>query len=132
MPFLLRSDYLNDLMAELKKNIAQKFEEISLSLFINLFLNENDGKGYEKDDFKFLIRFMANIEAFHDKLIENIILHSSSKNNVILDSFAGSGTTALSCIKTNRKYICIEKEKKYVDIINERIKLENEQLKLAF
>lgn len=60
-------DYLNDVMVELKNNITQKFEEISLSTFINLFLNDNEGKAYEKDDFKFLIRFIAIIETFHDK-----------------------------------------------------------------
>ena len=34
----------------------------------------------------------------------------------------GSGTTALACIKTNRKYIGIELNKEYVDLAEERIK----------
>jgi len=33
----------------------------------------------------------------------------------------GSGSTAIACINTNRFYIGIEKEKKYVDIANKRI-----------
>jgi len=39
----------------------------------------------------------------------------------VLDPFAGSGTTAVACINTNRNYILIEKEPKYIDIINKRI-----------
>lgn len=40
----------------------------------------------------------------------------------MLDPFMGSGTTALACIKTNRKYIGIELNKEYVDLAEERIK----------
>ncbi len=65
-------------------------------------------------------------------LIENIILHSSNEGDTILDPFAGSGTTAISCIKTNRDYILIEKEQKYIDIINKRIQDEMAQLKIDF
>jgi len=52
-------------------------------------------------------------------LLENIILHTSDDNDIILDCFAGSGTIAQSCINTNRKCIMIEKEKKYYDYITE-------------
>ena len=55
------------------------------------------------------------------ELIENIIKHSSSENDIILDCFIGSGTTAIACINTNRFFIGIEKEQKYVDMANKRI-----------
>ena len=42
--------------------------------------------------------------------------------NTILDKW----TTAIPCINTNRNYILIEKEKKYFDIINERIEKHNQ------
>jgi len=41
-----------------------------------------------------------------------------------------SGTTGVACIRTNRNYILIEKEQKYVDIIVERIDAENRQFKM--
>ncbi len=41
---------------------------------------------------------------------------------VVLDPFAGSGTTALACLNTHRKYIMIEKKKKYYRIMKARIK----------
>jgi len=55
------------------------------------------------------------------ELIENIILHSSNENDLVLDYTAGSGTTAIACINTNRNYICIEKDRNFFDIINKRI-----------
>jgi site-specific DNA-methyltransferase (adenine-specific) len=55
------------------------------------------------------------------ELIENIIRHSSNEKDVILDCFAGSGTTAIACINTNRTFICMEKEEKYYEISKKRI-----------
>jgi site-specific DNA-methyltransferase (adenine-specific) len=55
-------------------------------------------------------------------LFEYLIKTYSNENDIILDNCAGSGTTAIACLNTNRNYILIEKEKKYFDIINERIK----------
>lgn len=54
-------------------------------------------------------------------LIERLILLSSNENDVVLDLFAGSGTTGVACKNLNRKYILIEKERKYIDIIKQRL-----------
>jgi len=43
------------------------------------------------------------------------------ENDVVLDPFMGSGTTAIACIKLNRNYIGFEISKKYCEIANERI-----------
>jgi site-specific DNA-methyltransferase (adenine-specific) len=48
-------------------------------------------------------------------------------SNLILDPFAGSGTTAIACIRLNRKYILIEKEEKYCEIAAKRIESELNQ-----
>jgi DNA modification methylase len=45
----------------------------------------------------------------------------SNENDLILDPFAGSMTTAIACINTNRRFICIEKDKDYFDKGCERI-----------
>ena len=50
------------------------------------------------------------------------ILFSSNKGDTILDPFLGSGTTAVACKETGRKYIGIEKDKEYVEIARRRIK----------
>lgn len=46
---------------------------------------------------------------------------SCKKGDLVLDCFAGSGTTAVACMNTGRNYVLIEKEPKYIDIINRRI-----------
>lgn len=40
----------------------------------------------------------------------------------VLDPFMGSGTTGVACVKMGRKFIGIEREKKYFDIACERIR----------
>ena len=40
----------------------------------------------------------------------------------MLDNCAGSGTTAIACLNTNRNCILIEKEEKYYNVIQDRIK----------
>lgn len=52
-------------------------------------------------------------------LIEKLI--TCNKGNLIFDPFSGSGTTAIACINTGRKYICIEKDKEYYDISCKRV-----------
>jgi DNA modification methylase len=54
-------------------------------------------------------------------LFEYLIKTYTNEGDLVLDNTAGSGTTGIACINTNRKYILIEKEEKYFDIINERI-----------
>ena len=54
-------------------------------------------------------------------LIEYLVKTYSNEGGTILDFTMWSGTTAIACINTNRNYIGIEKEQKYVDIINKRI-----------
>ena len=54
-------------------------------------------------------------------LFEYLIKTYTNEGDVVLDNCAGSGTTGEACINTNRKYILMEKEKKYFDIINDRL-----------
>lgn len=55
------------------------------------------------------------------ELFRYMIRTYTDKNEVVLDNVLGSGTTALACELEGRKWIGIEKEKKYIDIINERL-----------
>jgi DNA modification methylase len=48
-------------------------------------------------------------------LFEYLIKTYSNENDVVLDNCAGSGTTAIACINTNRRYICMEQNKEYYD-----------------
>ncbi len=55
------------------------------------------------------------------KLFEYLVGVSSNENDKILDPFAGSGTTGVACKNLNRKFILIEKEQEYIDVINKRL-----------
>ena len=54
-------------------------------------------------------------------LFEYLIKTYTNEGDVVLDNCAGSGTTGEACINTNRKYILMEKEEKYFDLINDRL-----------
>jgi site-specific DNA-methyltransferase (adenine-specific) len=54
-------------------------------------------------------------------LFEYLIKTYTNEGDLVLDNCAGSGTTAVAAINTNRNYICIEKEKEYFDIACDRI-----------
>ncbi len=57
-----------------------------------------------------------------ESLIHRILLASSNKSDLILDPFLGSGTTAVVSKKLGRRFFGIEKEKKYFDAANTRLK----------
>ena len=55
------------------------------------------------------------------KLIQQVLLTASKKGDLILDPFLGSGTTAVVAKALGRNWIGIEKEKRYVELANNRI-----------
>jgi site-specific DNA-methyltransferase (adenine-specific) len=61
------------------------------------------------------------------KLIEHLIKVFTTENETILDPFLGSGTTALACLNTNRKFIGFEIDKTYYDICMKRLEIQYEQ-----
>jgi len=55
-------------------------------------------------------------------LFEYLIKTYTNPGDLVLDNCAGSGTTGVACKRLNRRCIMIEKEKKYCDIVIERLK----------
>lgn len=64
-------------------------------------------------------------------LARDHILSWSNKGDVVLDPFAGSGTTLLAACQASRRYVGIEIEVKYVDIINRRLQSKRIAAELA-
>ena len=54
-------------------------------------------------------------------ILERIIRTSSNEGDVVLDCVAGSGSTGIACINTNRNFIGIELDDKYFKIAYDRI-----------
>lgn len=63
-------------------------------------------------------------------LMKWILQNYTNENDLILDPFLGSGTTAIACADLKRRYIGIEKEPKYYEIAKKRIADFNMQVKL--
>lgn len=54
-------------------------------------------------------------------LISELIKKHSNEGDLVLDTFAGTGTTAHACLNLNRKYIMIERDENYFNIMKDRI-----------
>lgn len=58
---------------------------------------------------------------FPIQLIEDHIISWSNENDIVLDCFLGSGTTAIASLNTGRFFIGIEKDEGYYNIAKKRI-----------
>jgi len=56
------------------------------------------------------------------KLIQQVLLASSNKGDIVFDPFMGSGTTAIVAEALGRKWFGIERDKRYVALAEKRIK----------
>lgn len=54
-------------------------------------------------------------------LMEYLVKTYTNEGDMVLDNTMGSGTTGLACLKTNRQFIGIEKEKQYYDVAVRRL-----------
>lgn len=54
-------------------------------------------------------------------MLEHIIKASSAHGGVVLDSFAGSGTTGVAALRAGRRFVGIERDEKYFEIAKQRI-----------
>lgn len=66
---------------------------------------------------------------FSTELVEKLISMYVPEGGVVLDPFSGTGTTAVACINTQRKYVCIEKGESYHNLATERV-TKHEQSKI--
>ena len=111
--------------AELKP-IDDKFKEDLPSTF-NLW----EGKKYKSN----ILKYAKDYDGYHPTqkpvlLLEDLIKTFSNEGDLVVDLTAGSGSTAIACINTNRRYILIEKEAEYIEVINNRIKEHEQQLSI--
>ena len=79
---------------------------------------------------------LSNLNRFHPaqfsvSLANDHIISWTNEGDVVLDPFAGSGTTAIAALNTGRNYILMEKEAEYIEVIHKRIASHAVQLQLA-
>lgn len=65
-----------------------------------------------------------------DAIIHYLLERSSKENDIVLDCFSGSGTTAVACHNLHRRFICIEKDPDYYAASVKRLEEVQRQLLL--
>jgi site-specific DNA-methyltransferase (adenine-specific) len=60
-------------------------------------------------------------------LLVRIILASSREGDLVLDPFTGSSTTGLACYRTRRRFIGVDRERKYLDLSVKRFQAWQEE-----
>ena len=56
-----------------------------------------------------------------DRMIQDMIITSTRPGELVLDPFAGSGTTGVAAMRTGRRAVLIEQDEKYCEIIANRL-----------
>jgi len=84
---------------------------------------------------RYRLSSQQGIDRFHPtqkplKLFEMILRDYSNENDLVLDCFSGSGTTAVACHNLKRRFICIEKDYDYWKASVERLENAQAQLRL--
>lgn len=69
---------------------------------------------------------------FPEELPFRLIQLYSFKHDIILDPFMGSGTTAISALKSDRNYVGYEINEEYIKLAEKRIEPLKRQYKMAF
>jgi site-specific DNA-methyltransferase (adenine-specific) len=68
------------------------------------------------------LRGLKHPAPFHPQIPEKFIKWLTDENDVVLDPFMGSGTTAIVAVNNNRQYVGFELNPEYAALANERIK----------
>ena len=94
-------------------------DKIGAAIHIANLKDEYKNKVYEFKEPESILLFSSREgKRFHPTqkpvaLFEYLIKTYTKEEAIVLDNCAGSFTTAIACLNTNRNYICIEKEEEY-------------------
>jgi site-specific DNA-methyltransferase (adenine-specific) len=102
------------------KGIRKKNNESGANTAI--VTNKTDGLKHPKS----VLKFNREAKPEHPTqkpvaLLEYLIKTYTLEGETVLDNCAGSGSTGVACINTNRNFIGIEKDDKYFEIAKKRI-----------
>jgi site-specific DNA-methyltransferase (adenine-specific) len=97
-------------------------------------INRDEFLEYSKSIWSFQTESAKNVghpAPFPEELPYRLIQLYTFEDEVVLDPFIGSGTTAVACIKTNRHFVGYDIDEGYLKIAKKRVKeARNIQLKL--
>ena len=111
-------------MGDLQGAYAGQYEVILFAQKGRRKLNEVDGRKRHPDILEFDRVPTTKLRHSHEKpedLIEFLIKKSSNPGELVIDPFAGSGTTAVCAKRLNRNFITIELDEYYVNVAKQRL-----------
>jgi len=122
---------LNDLLVWNKKHFGIGFYYRPQVEFI-LFTSKGRAKKMTKHNIPniFSVARLSNSHILTEKpvsIINELILNSTSKGDLVLDPFVGSGTTCVASQKLGRKWIGIDINPEYVEMAKKRLRRECSQ-----
>ena len=87
-----------------------------------------EGKKYKSN----ILKYKKDYNGFHPTqkpiaLLEDLIKTFSNEGDLVVDLTIGSGSTAIAALNTGRFFIGIEKDDKYFEIAQKRIKEHTQQ-----
>jgi site-specific DNA-methyltransferase (adenine-specific) len=66
------------------------------------------------------------------RLLERLLAIVSKEGDLVLDPFAGGGSTAIACLNSHRRFIGMEIDEEYYSAAKERVKKHQQQLSINF
>lgn len=92
------------------RKAKEEYGNSSVRTPIKQVITDNSGERYPRA----IQKFSGDKDKLHPTqkpvaLFEYMIKTYTNEGELVLDNCAGSGTTAIACINTNRRFICIEK-----------------------
>ncbi len=98
--------------------------------FVGPVVTRNDGFRYPRS----VLRFPSEFKPLHPTqkpvgLFEYLIRTYTNPGDLVLDCCMGSGTTAIACLNTNRRFIGFELDPEYCRLAVERIDLRRAELR---
>jgi DNA modification methylase len=100
---------------------------------------DDSTRQYESDEYypRSVIEYRTDMQPIHPTqkpvaLYEYLIQTYTNPGDTVLDFTMGSGTTGVACVKLGRSFIGIEKEPKYYEIAQKRIKEAQQQMVMEF
>ncbi len=110
-----------------KENVAQPYENPSDRRIKKLISSGKSGRMPYSWLYYDLVKNVGFTKTFHacqipEDLSRTLIEASTKKKDVVLVLFGGSGSEIVECLKSGRHYISAEIDRKYYELILERIK----------
>ena len=133
--FYLKSTQFEICTEEVYNELIEAFGIDKMNNFKNYKQLKNENQRYEPtfnlwEGSKFksnILEYEKDFTGYHPTqkpilLLEDLIKTFSNENNLVVDLTMGSGSTGVACVNTSRNFIGIEKDDKYFEIAEKRIK----------